>query len=152
KKPRLALEDVAGAIGALLCKQHGRDSGAGGMTGMEIHVRAAAVRPLVEPARGIGSKRKRRGDLPLIEREQICAARGRTDGSYEPCGAEKPGKLRIEKRPTDTAPHFVADDGGLNESRSSDALPFGQCKERRPDHDAVMRDRGCVHVLTHEAM
>ena len=66
----LALQDVLRGVGAQLRKLHRRHRIARGEGRMEVHLAAAGVRPLVQPARGIGSDRHGRGGRTIIEPQQ----------------------------------------------------------------------------------
>ena len=121
EQPGLALEDGLGRERAGFGELDRGHGVARGEAGVEVHLAAAGMRPLVEPRGGIGGERERVGRARLIEADQPARRDGGGDRADQAGRAEQPGELRGHQRPADPAARLVARDCGRKTGSAADA-------------------------------
>ncbi len=108
------------------------------------------MRPLVEAGRGVDGQGDRGDRLALRKAEQKGPARGRAGGGREGGRPDAPRQVRVEQGRAQPRAELVADHTGGQQACAGDARAVGQGQQRGPDHDAMVADRGGVHVLAQQ--
>ena len=146
EQPGLALEDVLGGERARFGELDRGHGVARGEARVEVHLAAAGMRPLVEPAR----RYWRRARAPGSRAPHRDRSAGRRDGGGERADqagrAEQPGELRGHQRPSDPAAGLVARDRGRKTGSAADARARAARRAgsaRPPRRDARCCRRAC---------
>ena len=125
---------------------------AGRKTRMEIHLRAAGMRPLVQAGRCVGGNGNRTCRRIFAETEGIASRQCGAERRDKACWAIEARQIGGKKRAADLRTGLIADDRRRKQCRAGERRSFRQCEQGRPEHHAVVADAGGVHVFTHQAV